>query len=149
MIFLVIALPGLGFGYTGTHTYPFTNNLHKKHATDIHIQFSHAVYWDKNDMNYTWQFPLKTFTDCNYHEGNLNVVDFVQGPEGKGVPDGKTVELTLNYWGDPPTVVDWNFTFPIPSDIPTVSEWGLIIMAGLLLTVGAVVIRRRFKTVPA
>jgi len=34
-------------------------------------------------------------------------------------------------------------------DIPTVSEWGLIIMAGLLLTVGAVAIRRRFKTVPA
>ncbi len=35
------------------------------------------------------------------------------------------------------------------SDIPTVSQWGLIIMAGLLLTVGAVVIWRRFKTVPA
>ena len=33
--------------------------------------------------------------------------------------------------------------------IPTLSEWGLIIMAGLLLTVGAVVIRQRFKTVPA
>ncbi|MGD0785011.1 MAG: IPTL-CTERM sorting domain-containing protein [Sedimentisphaerales bacterium] len=32
---------------------------------------------------------------------------------------------------------------------PTISEWGLIIMAGLLLTVGAVVIRQRFKTVPA
>ncbi len=32
---------------------------------------------------------------------------------------------------------------PAVSDIPTVSEWGLIIMAGLLLTVGAVVIMRR------
>ena len=36
-----------------------------------------------------------------------------------------------------------------PAPIPTVSEWGLIIMAGLLLTVGAVVIRRRLRTVPA
>lgn len=34
-------------------------------------------------------------------------------------------------------------------DIPTLSEWGLIIMAVLLLTVGAIAIRRRFKTVPA
>ncbi len=34
-------------------------------------------------------------------------------------------------------------------DIPTVSGWGLIIMAGLLLAAGAVVIWRRFKAVPA
>ncbi len=35
------------------------------------------------------------------------------------------------------------------SDIPTLSQWGLIIMAGLLLTAGAIVIQRRLKAVPA
>ena len=34
---------------------------------------------------------------------------------------------------------------PAEAMIPTVSEWGLIIMAGLLLTVGAIVIKRRCK----
>lgn len=37
----------------------------------------------------------------------------------------------------------------IEEPIPTVSEWGLIIMAVLLLTVGAIAIRRRLITVPA
>ena len=34
-----------------------------------------------------------------------------------------------------------------PPDIPTVSEWGLIIMAVLLVTAGAVVIMRRRRAV--
>lgn len=34
------------------------------------------------------------------------------------------------------------------SAIPTVSQWGLIIMAGLLLTAGVIAVRRRLKTKP-
>jgi hypothetical protein len=38
---------------------------------------------------------------------------------------------------------------PPPVDGPTVTQWGLIVMAVLLLAAGAIVIRRKFKTVPA
>ena len=33
--------------------------------------------------------------------------------------------------------------------IPTVSQWGLIIMTGLLLVVGVIMIQRRLRPVPA
>jgi hypothetical protein len=49
---------------------------------------------------------------------------------------------------DPGYLYDFAYA-GMEESIPTVSEWGLIVMAGLLLTVGAVAIRRRFKTVPA
>jgi len=42
--------------------------------------------------------------------------------------------------------VNWDFPPPPPAQVPTLSEWGLIAMAGILGIVGFMVIRRRKVT---
>ena len=44
---------------------------------------------------------------------------------------------------------DWQGTIaPIPDTVPTVSEWGLVLLTLLLLTAGTVVIGRRRRRMP-
>jgi hypothetical protein len=138
--FTALTLPRVAYGeHTGSQAYIFTNST-GKHASDLHIHFNKGVFWDTGDTEYKWQNPKGTFT--NNKGSGTNTTDHA---DGTGVDNGNSVTLTLQYDGTIPTVSSYEWTF----NIPTLSQWGLIIMAGLLLTVGAVVIRRRLKAVSA
>ncbi len=70
--------------------------------------------------------------------------------DGFQFPERHTAEPNFaSEVNDPGLTITASQTEIYPTIIPTVSEWGLIIMAGLLLTVGTVVIWRRFKAVSA
>lgn len=95
----------------------------------------------------------KTFTATNVPWAREPIDDLaIKIPTVNYLLNGSTPDR--DFW--PPTAQhdagdgsQHNVSTGISIVIPTVSEWGLIIMAVLLLTVGAVAIQRRFKTVPA
>ena len=77
--------------------------------------------------------------------GETKTFPYTGSDPSKAISISKNVALASD-----PSVQYPELMAQIPASIvPTVSEWGLIIMGLLLLTVGAVVIWRRFKTVPA
>jgi hypothetical protein len=59
------------------------------------------------------------------------------------------VRYEVSAVGSPADVIDFMQFVPDGPPIPTVSQWGLIAMAGLLLTVGAIVIVRHRRRVAA
>ena len=83
--------------------------------------------------------------DASTAEINCGKIKFILNPP---VPDSCDVEYVFEL-ADPPADDSTSVLMDISeTPIPTVSQWGLIIMAGLLLTAGAVVIWRRLRTVP-
>jgi hypothetical protein len=121
-----------------TNDFTFVNN-DDTHATDLHIQFSQAVDFVADPANpddITYSVPHNTF-----HQGDqpsTNIVDLIQG-SGNGVDPGNSVTLSFSYAGGTLNAVSWYWTH---TSVPTLSEWGLIAMGLLLLTVGTIFIRK-------
>lgn len=116
---------------TGTDVY-YAITDHRRTLEDL----NEDLY---NDPEITWvalpDFLLSNAGDTDsYNLGELEPSDIVLlrfVASGEGISTPTIHQLQPN------------------APIPTLSQWGLIVMAGLLLTVGAIVIRRRLKTVPA
>ena len=120
---------------------------YKNQSTEIREGILYVEIYDKDTGK--WVEKAQQYIDML---GKEEKTTEISGPSGAVVrrarivthggggtdPESDTCEDT----GDP----RWSYVW---YDIPTLTQWGLIIMAGLLLTVGAVAIRRRLRTVPA
>jgi hypothetical protein len=112
-------------------------------VSTTHIPLDQLAYYDPEVSSLPWEQVISTPTD--FSPGETKTFD---------VRDGSMVGLWcyVRVLFGPTSGVGLSgeavYSFLNPNVIPTLSEWGLIIMAGLLLTAGAIVIRRRFKAVP-
>jgi hypothetical protein len=124
-----------------------------------------TIYNDKTDSNATLQFlyayaSMTQFANLWTDVPWSGCVNLISGPIT--IPAGGSVTIdfettgayangfiNLYYSIDDPMFVVGEHPVGSLETVPTVSEWGLIIMAGLLLTAGAIVIVRRRKPVAA
>jgi hypothetical protein len=131
--------------------------------------YKHRVTLSNNDttssINLTNIKILASVSDVNIHDTNvpfgtdsntITVSNKILAPGQSFFVDvntvgpyiGNHVYSTFGVNDTNAIVVTGHLVVSPPTDLPTLSQWGLIIMAGLLLTVG-IVILRRFKTVSA
>jgi len=85
---------------------------------------------------------MRTFVDMDASQLNLSETSNVFTTSVEGVDDPDANEFLLNDGG---FVTQFDIILPPPTitPIPTLSEWGLMAMAGILGIVGYLVIRRR------
>jgi hypothetical protein len=131
---LTIGLPSLCFGKTLTYPSVVHADANGEWSAEITVEgtpdpnFHIVTYWNIDLCGYT---P----TPLGGGKWKIQVVGHLEEGKPWGYiifrvdPEGDYVEGTINVRS--------------PSNIPTVSEWGLIVMGLLLLTAGAVVIARR------
>jgi hypothetical protein len=132
--------------------------------------YQHRVTITNDDptssINLTGIKILPSVSDVNIHDTNvpfstdsntITVSDKNLAPGQSCIVDVNTVVQYIgnhiySYFGVNDSnliVVTDHPVTDVPPGLPTLSQWGLIIMAGLLLTVGMVVIWRKSKIVPA
>ncbi|PKL51026.1 MAG: hypothetical protein CVV39_00335 [Planctomycetes bacterium HGW-Planctomycetes-1] len=112
-------------------------------VSNINISLGGLNYYDTTISGLPWYSVISTPTD--FTPGETKTFDVPDDSPFIGFCYARALYCDTAESGPEGDVV---YAFAVLK-IPTLSEWGLIIMAGLLLTVGAVVIWRRFRMVSA